>query len=170
MFGVCLVVFSFRLYNQSCEEELYLQSGPSLCCTLDNVPLIRSVRWSRTSCPSLLCPFASAESEQEHCPIVLRDPCRHIVDLKRKKASEENETFLLCVCVCVHSENNLWQKYPACHRGSLEAKHGPMFSHVNTHTHTEESAYSPEEIKTLLLLCLGFWPSQLSTSKTCCTT
>uniref|UniRef100_A0A3Q1AK03 CWH43-like N-terminal domain-containing protein n=1 Tax=Amphiprion ocellaris TaxID=80972 RepID=A0A3Q1AK03_AMPOC len=28
------------LYNQSCEEELYLQSGPSLCCTLDNVPLI----------------------------------------------------------------------------------------------------------------------------------
>lgn len=101
MFGVCLVVFSFRLYNQSCEEELYLQSGPSLCCTLDNVPLIRSVRWSRTSCPSLLCPFASAESEQEHCPIVLRDPCRHIVDLKRKKASEENETFLLCVCVCV---------------------------------------------------------------------
>uniref|UniRef100_A0A3Q4HT26 Zgc:154058 n=1 Tax=Neolamprologus brichardi TaxID=32507 RepID=A0A3Q4HT26_NEOBR len=29
-----------NLYNQSCEEELYLQSGPSLCCTLDNVPLI----------------------------------------------------------------------------------------------------------------------------------
>ncbi|KAG7216351.1 hypothetical protein INR49_021756 [Caranx melampygus] len=29
-----------RLYNQSCEEELYLQSGPTLCCTLDNVPLI----------------------------------------------------------------------------------------------------------------------------------
>uniref|UniRef100_A0A4W5PEB6 Zgc:154058 n=1 Tax=Hucho hucho TaxID=62062 RepID=A0A4W5PEB6_9TELE len=28
------------LYNQSCEEELYLQSGPTLCCTLDNVPLI----------------------------------------------------------------------------------------------------------------------------------
>nr|XP_046257668.1 transmembrane protein 150A-like isoform X3 [Scatophagus argus] len=28
------------LYNQSCEEELYLQSGPILCCTLDNVPLI----------------------------------------------------------------------------------------------------------------------------------
>ncbi|KAF6731464.1 Transmembrane protein 150A [Oryzias melastigma] len=28
------------LYNQSCEEKLYLQSGPSLCCTLDNVPLI----------------------------------------------------------------------------------------------------------------------------------
>uniref|UniRef100_H3C8F0 Zgc:154058 n=1 Tax=Tetraodon nigroviridis TaxID=99883 RepID=H3C8F0_TETNG len=27
------------LYNQSCEEELFLQSGP-LCCTLDNVPLI----------------------------------------------------------------------------------------------------------------------------------
>ncbi|KAK1905205.1 Transmembrane protein 150A [Dissostichus eleginoides] len=28
------------LYNQSCEEDLYLQSGPTLCCTLDNVPLI----------------------------------------------------------------------------------------------------------------------------------
>uniref|UniRef100_A0A8C5HVH9 Transmembrane protein 150A-like n=1 Tax=Gouania willdenowi TaxID=441366 RepID=A0A8C5HVH9_GOUWI len=28
------------LYNQSCEEALYLQSGPSFCCTLDNVPLI----------------------------------------------------------------------------------------------------------------------------------
>ncbi|CAG6017122.1 unnamed protein product [Menidia menidia] len=28
------------LYNQSCEEKLHLQSGPSLCCTLDNVPLI----------------------------------------------------------------------------------------------------------------------------------
>ncbi|XP_047207629.1 transmembrane protein 150A-like [Girardinichthys multiradiatus] len=28
------------LYNQSCEEELHLQSGPSFCCTLDNVPLI----------------------------------------------------------------------------------------------------------------------------------
>nr|XP_020458837.1 transmembrane protein 150A-like isoform X1 [Monopterus albus]XP_020458838.1 transmembrane protein 150A-like isoform X1 [Monopterus albus]XP_020458839.1 transmembrane protein 150A-like isoform X1 [Monopterus albus]XP_020458840.1 transmembrane protein 150A-like isoform X1 [Monopterus albus]XP_020458841.1 transmembrane protein 150A-like isoform X1 [Monopterus albus]XP_020458842.1 transmembrane protein 150A-like isoform X1 [Monopterus albus]XP_020458843.1 transmembrane protein 150A-like isofor len=28
------------LYNQSCEEELHLQSGPTLCCTLDNVPLI----------------------------------------------------------------------------------------------------------------------------------
>ncbi|XP_004077419.1 transmembrane protein 150A [Oryzias latipes] len=28
------------LYNQSCEEKLYLQSGPSFCCTLDNIPLI----------------------------------------------------------------------------------------------------------------------------------
>ncbi|KAK0139740.1 Transmembrane protein 150A [Merluccius polli] len=28
------------VYNQSCEEELYVQSGPTLCCTLDNVPLI----------------------------------------------------------------------------------------------------------------------------------
>ncbi|KAK6293809.1 hypothetical protein J4Q44_G00361350 [Coregonus suidteri] len=28
------------LYNQSCDKELYLQSGPTLCCTLDNVPLI----------------------------------------------------------------------------------------------------------------------------------
>uniref|UniRef100_A0A8C5CMV7 Zgc:154058 n=1 Tax=Gadus morhua TaxID=8049 RepID=A0A8C5CMV7_GADMO len=28
------------LYNQSCEEELYVQRGPTLCCTLDNVPLI----------------------------------------------------------------------------------------------------------------------------------
>uniref|UniRef100_A0A3B5PSX8 Zgc:154058 n=1 Tax=Xiphophorus maculatus TaxID=8083 RepID=A0A3B5PSX8_XIPMA len=28
------------LYNQSCEEDLHLQSGPSFCCTLDNVPLI----------------------------------------------------------------------------------------------------------------------------------
>ncbi|KAL2083529.1 hypothetical protein ACEWY4_021302 [Coilia grayii] len=28
------------LYNQSCEEELPLQRGPILCCTLDNVPLI----------------------------------------------------------------------------------------------------------------------------------
>lgn len=28
------------LYNQSCEEELHLQRGPTLCCTLDNVPLI----------------------------------------------------------------------------------------------------------------------------------
>ncbi|XP_046884757.1 transmembrane protein 150A-like [Hypomesus transpacificus] len=28
------------LYNQSCEEELTLQSGPMLCCTLDDIPLI----------------------------------------------------------------------------------------------------------------------------------
>ncbi|XP_068597717.1 transmembrane protein 150A-like [Brachionichthys hirsutus] len=28
------------LYNQTCEEELVMQSGPTLCCTLDNVPLI----------------------------------------------------------------------------------------------------------------------------------
>ncbi|KAM9476615.1 transmembrane protein 150A [Clarias gariepinus] len=28
------------LYNQSCEEDLPLQRGPTLCCTLDNVPLI----------------------------------------------------------------------------------------------------------------------------------
>ncbi|KAJ8402799.1 hypothetical protein AAFF_G00364710 [Aldrovandia affinis] len=28
------------LYNQSCEEELSVQRGPVLCCTLDNVPLI----------------------------------------------------------------------------------------------------------------------------------
>lgn len=165
MFGVCLVVFSFRLYNQSCEEELYLQSGPSLCCTLDNVPLIRSVRWSRTVSSLPLCFCWVRTGTLSHC---FAWPLSAHCWFKKKKASEEKETFLLCVCV--HSENNLWQKYPACHRGSLEAKHGPTFSHVNTHTHTEESAYSPEEMKTLLLLCLGFWPSQLSTSKTCCTT
>uniref|UniRef100_A0AAV2JNP4 Uncharacterized protein n=1 Tax=Knipowitschia caucasica TaxID=637954 RepID=A0AAV2JNP4_KNICA len=34
------------LYNQSCEEELYLQSGSTLCCTLDHVPLIRSVHFT----------------------------------------------------------------------------------------------------------------------------
>ncbi|KAB5581822.1 hypothetical protein PHYPO_G00180040 [Pangasianodon hypophthalmus] len=28
------------LYNQSCEEDLSMQSGPTLCCTLDHVPLI----------------------------------------------------------------------------------------------------------------------------------
>ncbi|XP_012695879.1 transmembrane protein 150A-like [Clupea harengus] len=28
------------MYNQSCEEELPFQRGPTLCCTLDNVPLI----------------------------------------------------------------------------------------------------------------------------------
>ncbi|KAK3573828.1 hypothetical protein QTP86_032891 [Hemibagrus guttatus] len=28
------------LYNQSCEEDLPMQTGPTLCCTLDNVPLI----------------------------------------------------------------------------------------------------------------------------------
>lgn len=28
------------LYNESCEEELHLQRGPVLCCTLDNIPLI----------------------------------------------------------------------------------------------------------------------------------
>ncbi|KAF4090251.1 hypothetical protein AMELA_G00049780 [Ameiurus melas] len=28
------------LYNQSCEENLSMQMGPTLCCTLDNVPLI----------------------------------------------------------------------------------------------------------------------------------
>ncbi|KAG9275232.1 transmembrane protein 150A-like isoform X1 [Astyanax mexicanus] len=28
------------MYNQSCEEDLPLQTGPTLCCTLDNVPLI----------------------------------------------------------------------------------------------------------------------------------
>ncbi|KAJ3610386.1 hypothetical protein NHX12_022478 [Muraenolepis orangiensis] len=38
------------LYNQSCEEVLYVQSGPTLCCTLDNVPLIRS---GRTKCGTL---------------------------------------------------------------------------------------------------------------------
>ncbi|KAG7232356.1 hypothetical protein INR49_008945 [Caranx melampygus] len=27
-------------YNESCEEQLPLQRGPELCCTLDNVPLI----------------------------------------------------------------------------------------------------------------------------------
>lgn len=32
-----------RLYNESCEEPLPLQRGPVLCCTLDNIPLIRSV-------------------------------------------------------------------------------------------------------------------------------
>lgn len=30
-----------RLYNESCEEQLPLQRGPELCCSLDNVPLIR---------------------------------------------------------------------------------------------------------------------------------
>ncbi|XP_029934474.1 transmembrane protein 150A-like isoform X1 [Myripristis murdjan] len=28
------------LYNESCEEQLPFQTGPVLCCTLDNVPLI----------------------------------------------------------------------------------------------------------------------------------
>ncbi|XP_051946081.1 transmembrane protein 150A-like [Xyrauchen texanus] len=28
------------MYNQSCEMDLPLQRGPTLCCTLDNVPLI----------------------------------------------------------------------------------------------------------------------------------
>ncbi|XP_073776119.1 transmembrane protein 150A-like isoform X6 [Danio rerio] len=28
------------MYNQSCEEDLVMQRGPTLCCTLDNVPLI----------------------------------------------------------------------------------------------------------------------------------
>ncbi|XP_060781745.1 transmembrane protein 150A-like isoform X1 [Neoarius graeffei] len=28
------------LYNQSCEDDLPMQRGPTLCCTLDNVPLI----------------------------------------------------------------------------------------------------------------------------------
>ncbi|KAJ7987537.1 hypothetical protein DPEC_G00327520 [Dallia pectoralis] len=28
------------LYNQSCEEKLSLQTGPVMCCTLDNVPFI----------------------------------------------------------------------------------------------------------------------------------
>uniref|UniRef100_A0A8P4K2P5 CWH43-like N-terminal domain-containing protein n=1 Tax=Dicentrarchus labrax TaxID=13489 RepID=A0A8P4K2P5_DICLA len=28
------------LYNVSCEEQLPLQRGPVLCCTLDNIPLI----------------------------------------------------------------------------------------------------------------------------------
>ncbi|KAM6897643.1 transmembrane protein 150A-like [Xenentodon cancila] len=28
------------LYNESCEEQLPLQRGPVLCCTLDNIPLI----------------------------------------------------------------------------------------------------------------------------------
>lgn len=31
-----------RLYNASCEVQLPMQMGPVLCCTLDNVPLIRS--------------------------------------------------------------------------------------------------------------------------------
>ncbi|KAK1791579.1 hypothetical protein P4O66_013579 [Electrophorus voltai] len=31
----------FRMYNQSCEEDLSMQRGPTLCCTLDDVPLIR---------------------------------------------------------------------------------------------------------------------------------
>lgn len=38
---ICVCVF--RLYNASCEEQLPLQRGPVLCCTLDNIPLIRSV-------------------------------------------------------------------------------------------------------------------------------
>lgn len=36
------VCFS-RVYNESCVEPLPLQRGPVLCCTLDNIPLIRSV-------------------------------------------------------------------------------------------------------------------------------
>ncbi|XP_072523831.1 transmembrane protein 150A-like isoform X2 [Salminus brasiliensis] len=28
------------VYNTSCEEPLVMQTGPSLCCTLDNIPLI----------------------------------------------------------------------------------------------------------------------------------
>uniref|UniRef100_A0A674M8Z6 Zgc:154058 n=1 Tax=Takifugu rubripes TaxID=31033 RepID=A0A674M8Z6_TAKRU len=38
--GLLTTVCRCRLYNQSCEEELFLQSGADLCCTLDNVPLI----------------------------------------------------------------------------------------------------------------------------------
>ncbi len=30
-----------RVYNSSCETSLALQSGSDLCCTLDNIPLIR---------------------------------------------------------------------------------------------------------------------------------
>lgn len=43
-----------RLYNASCEEKLPLQRGPVLCCTLDNIPLIRSV-----SAPLPLCRYVS---------------------------------------------------------------------------------------------------------------
>lgn len=39
----CPCVCVYRLYNESCEEQLPLQRGPVLCCTLDNIPLIRSV-------------------------------------------------------------------------------------------------------------------------------
>ncbi|XP_028823376.1 transmembrane protein 150A isoform X2 [Denticeps clupeoides] len=28
------------MYNESCEEELMVQGGPMLCCTLENIPLI----------------------------------------------------------------------------------------------------------------------------------
>lgn len=72
----------------------------------------------------------------------------------------------MCVWVCVRSENNLGLKYPACHRGSSEAKHGSALYHVNTHT--EESAYIWEEIKTLPLFCLAFCPTELLTSKASC--
>lgn len=97
---VCVHVWCSRLYNVSCEEELFLQSGPTLCCTLDNVPLIRSVSlppWTQPylslSVPlSLFCLFVSSLClvKQEHCPIVSHDPCRHIVD---KKASELEGEF-----------------------------------------------------------------------------
>lgn len=40
MFSAC--VYVSRLYNASCEVQLPMQMGPVLCCTLDNVPLIRS--------------------------------------------------------------------------------------------------------------------------------
>lgn len=40
---VCARLCVYRLYNASCEEPLPLQRSPVLCCTLDNIPLIRSV-------------------------------------------------------------------------------------------------------------------------------
>lgn len=52
MFSAC--VYVSRLYNASCEVQLPMQMGPVLCCTLDNVPLIRSdavrrnVSWQST--------------------------------------------------------------------------------------------------------------------------
>uniref|UniRef100_A0A3P9PZ40 Zgc:154058 n=1 Tax=Poecilia reticulata TaxID=8081 RepID=A0A3P9PZ40_POERE len=49
-----------NLYNQSCEEDLHLQSGPSFCCTLDNVPLIKCGTLPPESCFfSLICSTGS---------------------------------------------------------------------------------------------------------------
>ncbi|TMS22184.1 Transmembrane protein 150A [Larimichthys crocea] len=64
------------LYNASCEEPLPLQRSPVLCCTLDNIPLIRSV-----SPPLQVCVYLRT-STSASCMLTLGEPTQwHIVSL-----------------------------------------------------------------------------------------
>lgn len=74
----------------------------------------------------LLCLFVSSfcllVQNRNKVPLFYMTLCRHIVD-EKQVGFKERVLLRVCYSMCV-SENNLGLKYPACHRGSLEANHG----------------------------------------------